>query len=127
MAPEGKKVPRPIHSHPIWALHLFNDCYAPDQGSRRNPAISPSFSDVAHFPLMTAIITCEGDPLRPEAAELADKIRKGKRSSQDVVLHDLEGVRHGFDKGAQEGTLEWTRREEAYGLSLKLLKQALND
>lgn len=60
---------------------------------------------------MTVIITCEGNALRPEAVELADKIQKGKKSSQDVVLHDLEGVRH----------------DEAYGLALKLLKQALND
>lgn len=76
---------------------------------------------------MTAIITCEGDPLRPEATRLADKIQEGKKSSQGVILHDLEESRHGFDKGAQEGTLEWTRRDEAYGLALKLLKQALND
>lgn len=76
---------------------------------------------------MTVVITCEGDALRPEAVQLADKIQKGKKSSQDVVVHDLEGVRHRLDKGAQEGTLERTRRDEAYGLALKLLKQAVND
>ncbi|KAI1866405.1 hypothetical protein JX265_007706 [Neoarthrinium moseri] len=114
MAPEDKRVPRPIKPHPIWALHIFNDCYAPDPESRKNPAVSPSFVDVKSFPSLTAFILCEGDSLRPEATQLADRLQEQKNSSQDVVLHVLEGVPHGFDKGAQEGTLEWARREEAY-------------
>ncbi|KAI1873031.1 uncharacterized protein JN550_003284 [Neoarthrinium moseri] len=86
MAPENKKVPRPIKPHPIWALHIST--------------------------IVTPLI--QRDSLRPEATQLADRLQEQKNSSQDVVLHVLEGVPHGFDKGAQEGTLEWARREEAY-------------
>lgn len=74
------------------ALHFFNDCYAPDRESRRSPAISSSFTELAHFLPMTAIITCEGDPLRSAAAQLSDKIQRGKKSLQDMVLHNLERV-----------------------------------
>lgn len=49
--PEKKKVPRPIiNAYPTWALHLFNDCYAPDVDSRIEPAISPCFADPEDVP-----------------------------------------------------------------------------
>lgn len=46
----------------------------------------------------------------------------GKRQ---VVQKKLLGVRHGFDKGCKKGTNEWNRRDEAYGLVVKVLKESL--
>ncbi|KAH9883453.1 Alpha/Beta hydrolase protein [Xylariomycetidae sp. FL2044] len=33
-----------------------------------------------------------------------------------LVYHMVEGVPHAFDKGAEEGTMEWQRREELYAM-----------
>jgi acetyl esterase/lipase len=124
MAPEERKVPHPIEAIPPWALHLFIDCYAPDKASRTNPAVSPAFADPADFPPTTAIVISEGDILWPEAERLAKEIEKLQNDAQHVVLHMLKGVSHGFSLGAEEGTLEWTRREEAHALATKVLKTA---
>ncbi|KAH6645127.1 hypothetical protein BKA67DRAFT_542104 [Truncatella angustata] len=126
MAPEEKKVPHPIKAHPLWALYLFNKCYAPDQQSRKSPAVSPYYTDAEEFSLMTAFVTCEGGTLRPEANQLAEMLQIQKNNSQNVVFHVLEGVPHGLDKGAEDGTLEWVRREEAYSLAIKLLKEVFD-
>jgi acetyl esterase/lipase len=125
-APEEKKVPHPIDPLPLWGLHLFNECYVPDPAIRKSPLVSPSFAEVTDFPPITAILTCEGDILWPESAQLAKKLQRQKNQSQGVVLHLLKGVPHAFDKGAEEGTVEWTRREEAYTLAIKLLKTAFD-
>ncbi len=120
--PEEKKVPHPINAHPIWALRLFNDSYAPDVTSRTDPAISPCFADLEDFPSTVAFITAEGDTLRPEANAQAERLIAGTKKK--IVNKILEGVPHAFDKGCEEGTIAWTRREEAYALVTKLLKES---
>ncbi|KAI1078578.1 Alpha/Beta hydrolase protein [Whalleya microplaca] len=120
--PEEKKVPRPINPHPIWALHLFNDSYAPDVGSSADPALSPCFADLDDYPPTVVFITAEGDSLKPEANDLAERLIAN--TQKKVVNEILEGVPHAFDKGCEEGTIEWTRREEAYALVTKLLRES---
>lgn len=120
VAPETKTVPNPIKAHPPFMLHFFHDCFVPDKSMRADPLVSPSRADPASFPSTVAILTCEGDTFAPEALELAEKLDDGKR---EVVVKNLEGVHHGFDKGAERGTKEWDRREEAYGLAVECLRK----
>ncbi|TGJ79178.1 hypothetical protein E0Z10_g9590 [Xylaria hypoxylon] len=120
--PASKKAPHPII---VWALRLFNDCYAPDVESRTHPAVSPSFAPPDEFPPTVALLSCEGDPLGPEANALAKKLEISGLPVR-VVNRILEGVPHAFDKGAEEGTVSWVRREEAYELVAALLKQSFN-
>ncbi|KAI0409333.1 Alpha/Beta hydrolase protein [Xylaria palmicola] len=122
--PASKTVPRPINAHPIWALHLFNDCYAPDVPSRTDPVVSPSFAQPDEFPPTVALLSCDGDTLCPEANALAKNLESSGLPLR-VVNRILEGVPHAFDKGPEEGTLAWVRREEAYGLMAALLKESL--
>ncbi|KAI8959972.1 Alpha/Beta hydrolase protein [Daldinia sp. FL1419] len=121
-APEEKKVPHPINPHPIWALHLFNDSYAPDVSSRADPAISPSLANPEDFPPTVAFITAEGDTLRPEVDDLVERLKSG--TLKKIVNEVLEGVPHAFDKGCEEGTIAWTRRDQAYVLAAKLLRES---
>jgi acetyl esterase/lipase len=85
--------------------------------------VSPSLADPADFPSTVAILTCEGDVLAPEANFLANKLEDGHRK---VINRTLKAVHHGFDKGVEKGTNEWDRREEAYALAVKTLKEALD-
>lgn len=121
--PVSKKVPRPINAHPIWALHMFNDCYAPDVESRTDPAVSPSFAHPEDFPPTVALLSAEGDTLWPEANTLAKNLEVSSAPVK-VVNKIFEGVPHAFDKGTEEGTVAWKRREEAYALMASLLKES---
>ncbi|KAI0545715.1 Alpha/Beta hydrolase protein [Xylaria curta] len=119
---EDKKVPNPINPPPLWIFRLFNDCYALDPDSRTDPAISPFFADPADFPRTVALITCEGDTLRPEVQELAEKLVRNNEDEKTVINHVLKDVPHGFDKGVVDGSIEHVRREEAYSLVENVLK-----
>lgn len=106
--PEGKKVSKPIRPFPSWMLRLFNDCYVPDPGLRRDPAVSPYYADPADFPDTVALITCEGDVLRPEAEELVEKLRRNNDSGKRIIGYVCQGVRHGFDSGyLPQGGIEY--------------------
>ncbi|GAW12346.1 hypothetical protein ANO14919_017120 [Xylariales sp. No.14919] len=70
-----RTIPKPIKLGPSWLFSLFIDCYAPDKGLRKDPAMPPLFADPADFPETVALITCEGDGLRPEAQGLAEKLK----------------------------------------------------
>ncbi|KAI0521220.1 Alpha/Beta hydrolase protein [Xylaria bambusicola] len=123
--PASKKVPRPINAHPIWALHLFNDCYAPDVESRTDPAVSPGFAQPEDFPPTVALLSAEGDTLWPEANALAKNL-ESSGAPVKVINRIFEGVPHAFDKGTEEGTVAWERREEAYELMATLLEQSFD-
>ncbi|KAH6653299.1 Alpha/Beta hydrolase protein [Truncatella angustata] len=118
---EEKTVPNPVRTLPAPVLRFFRDAYVPNEAVRSNPAASPAFVDPADFPDTTAILAADGDTLWPEADALAEKL---KDNGRNVVKHVFRGVAHGFDKRVAEGSLEWTRREELVGISVKLLKQA---
>lgn len=68
------------------------------------------------------IVTAEGDRLATEADVFAKRMCDGER---EVVHKNFAGMWHGFDKGATEGTKEWSAREEAYGMIVEALKGAL--
>ncbi|GAB1320551.1 Versiconal hemiacetal acetate esterase [Madurella fahalii] len=120
--PETKTVPTPIRPHPPAMLHFFHDAFVPDKSLRTDPKVSPSRADPAQFPQHVIMLTASGDIFSPEAVELTAKVDDGSRT---VVVKTLEGVHHGFDKGAQRGTKEWAKREEAYEAVVKSLKDAL--
>ncbi|PVI01001.1 alpha/beta-hydrolase [Periconia macrospinosa] len=122
IAPEAKAVPNPLQAHPPFMQHMFNDCYAPDLSTRSDPRISPSKAESHTFPASVVIITCEGDIFRPEASALAEALDDGKRK---VINHNLLAVAHGFDKGCTVGTNDWDKREEAYDLVTRALKEAM--
>ncbi|KAF2870197.1 Alpha/Beta hydrolase protein [Massariosphaeria phaeospora] len=115
-----KTVPRPINPHPPFMANLFNDCYAPELSLRSNPRVSPGLADPSTFPDTIVLLTCEGDNFAPEGDALAEKLQDGKRR---VVHKRLKDIHHGFDKGVKEGTKEWDRREEAYGIIVRTLKE----
>ncbi|KAI0850471.1 Alpha/Beta hydrolase protein [Daldinia vernicosa] len=121
--PEEKKVPHAINRHPVWMLHLFNDSYAPDVSSRSDPTISPALANLEDFPPTVALITAEGDTLRPEVNDLAERLITGTKKKVINVI--LDGVPHALDKGCEGGTIEWTQRERSYALATNLLKESL--
>ncbi|KAK6087019.1 hypothetical protein SCUP234_02112 [Seiridium cupressi] len=118
---EDKKVPNPIKAIPTGGMRLMTDCYVPNKDMRKNPLASPMFADPADYPDMTAIITVEGDTLRPEAEALADVLEKNGRN---VFRHNILGFWHGFDKCAKKGTVEWNKRDELIDMMLNLLRGA---
>ncbi|KAI0406900.1 Alpha/Beta hydrolase protein [Xylaria palmicola] len=121
--PETKRVPRPIRPFPPWLLRVFNDCYAPDPDTRTDPIVSPYFADVADFPDTVALVTCEGDNLRPEVQELGERLRQSNGDKRKIIEHICEGVYHGFDNGSvSPGSVEDARREELYNLATNVLK-----
>lgn len=123
IAPQAKAVPNPRKPIPPGVAAIFDECYTPDPETRKDPRVSPSLADPADYPGTVVIITCEGDTLSPEAGALADALDDGTRK---VVHRILKAVHHGFDKGVKKGTNEWERREEAYALAVKALKEALS-
>ncbi|KAI0161802.1 Alpha/Beta hydrolase protein [Hypoxylon sp. FL1284] len=122
-APEEKTVPRLMNPQPAWALRLYNDVYAPDVGSRTDPAVSPAFADVEDFPPTAVFVTAEGDQLRPEADAVAERL--AAETEKKLVHLVVDGASHTFDKGCEEGSVEWIRREESYALVTKVLKESL--
>ncbi|KAK3684333.1 hypothetical protein B0T22DRAFT_484107 [Podospora appendiculata] len=97
-------------------------CFVPDHAMRADPRVSSSKADAADFPPAVASLACEGDIFSPEALALAERLDDRRRR---VLGRNLEGVHHGFDKGARRGTREWERREEAYELAIQILKDGL--
>lgn len=122
IAPEAKAVPNPLQAHSPFMQHMFNDCYAPDSLIRSNPRVSPSKANANTFPASVIIVTCEGDIFRPEATAFAEALDDGRRK---VISHTLSAVCHGFDKGCTFGKNEWSKREEAYDLIIRALKEAM--
>lgn len=109
--PKTKSAPRPRNEIPAAMQNFFWDCYVPDVTMRTDPRISPAYLDPAAFPPHVAIITCDGDSLQPEGNRLAQTLDDGSRCVMNITL---EGVGHGFDKGAKDGTHEMAVRQYTY-------------
>ncbi|KAI1185560.1 alpha/beta-hydrolase [Nemania serpens] len=121
--PETKQVAAPINPFPAWQLRLFNECYAPDESIRTDPAVSPYFADAADFPRTVALATCSGDVLGPETEELGERLRRENADGRKVSRLVCEGVRHGFNSGViADGSFEDVRREELYTFATGVLK-----
>lgn len=118
----ARTVPRPIRPIHPWFLEVICNAYCPRDGDRASPLASPRLADPRDFPPRTAIVTAEGDTLRPEADALA---RKLKGAGRDVFYHMVEGAAHGFDKSPKRGTVEWAQREDLIELCVKLVKEAV--
>ncbi|KAI0970145.1 Alpha/Beta hydrolase protein [Xylaria arbuscula] len=123
--PETRKVPKPVNPTPPWLLNFCIDCYAPDGVLRTDPALSPHFADSADFPATVAIITAEGDDMRPEAQELAERLKRDNADGKKIIDFVCQGVGHGFDVNAAPGSVAYARREEMYDLVTDILKDAL--
>ncbi|PSR82536.1 Alpha/beta hydrolase fold-3, partial [Coniella lustricola] len=117
---EDKKAPREgIDNMDTKTMDLFRDCYVADKETRRNSLVSPVLAAPSLFPDIVAILTCEGDRIAPEGLKLAKRLEAD--GSRTVVNETMLGVGHGFDAGAEEGTLRWKRREEMYWIALTAL------
>lgn len=120
--PATKEAPRPGgRAIPLKIAHLFTECYAPDPATRTDPRVSPSMADSDAYPDNMVVLTCDGDNLAPEANVLAEKLSDGKRK---VTHRMLEGVDHGFDKAAKEGSVEARQTDVAYSLIVEAIKEA---
>lgn len=121
--PADKKAPKEgIDPMDVKTMEMFVECYTPDEESRRNPLASPVRAGPSMYPDTVGIFTCEGDPLAPEGLELVQRLEDGERK---VVSKMLLDVGHGFDAGAEKGTVKWERREEMYRAAIETLKEAL--
>ncbi|KAK8124059.1 hypothetical protein PG999_003977 [Apiospora kogelbergensis] len=121
-AAERKQVEKPIRPIPPQMAALFDECWTPDPKTRLDPRASPGRADPALFPDHVVIVTCGGDNCAPEANDLADKLKDGKRK---VVHEVMEGMPHAFDKTCQPGTPEWDQMKKMNALIIKELKEAL--
>ncbi|KAK8137139.1 esterase/lipase [Apiospora sp. TS-2023a] len=121
-AAERKQVEKPVRPIPPQMAALFDECYTPDPELRKDPRCSPGRTDPSLFPEHVVIITCGGDNCAPEANDLAEKVKDGKRK---VVNEIMEGMPHAFDKTCQPGTPEWEQKDKMNALIVKELKEAL--
>ncbi|ETS75624.1 hypothetical protein PFICI_12568 [Pestalotiopsis fici W106-1] len=117
-----RTVPKPIKPLLPFFLDIICNCYCPNDSDKRNPLASPGLADAADFPALTAIMTAEGDTLRPEAELL---LRKLEKNGRPVFSYMMKDAAHGFDKSAKKGTVQWAQREEMIELSVKLVKEAI--
>lgn len=118
--PATKEAPRPGRVIPLKIAKLITECYAPDPATRTDPRVSPSLAEPDAYPDSMVVLTCDGDNFAPEANALAEKLSDGKRK---VTHRMLEGVDHGFDKGAVDGSVEARQRDVAYSLIVEAIKE----
>ncbi|KAK6836054.1 esterase/lipase [Apiospora arundinis] len=121
-AAERKQVEKPVRPIPAQMAALFDECYTPDPETRKDPRVSPGRTDPTLFPDHVVIVTCGGDNCAPEAIDLAEKVKDGKRK---VVSEVMEGMPHAFDKTCQPGTPEWDQMKKMNALIIQELKDAL--
>lgn len=122
-SPEDKKPPKEgIGKESPGVMRMFLDCYVPNEKQRVDPKASPLLAEAALYPQNVAIFTCEGDSLAAEGILLA----KGLRDSSRFVVNEMMlDVPHGFDAGAEEGSIAWQRRDEMYTMACKSIGRAV--
>ncbi|CAN8103335.1 unnamed protein product [Discula destructiva] len=121
--PEDKKPPKEgIGTESPEIMRMFLDCYVPDEKQRADPRASPLLARADLYPQNVAIFTCEGDSLAAEGVSLAKGLRD---SSRCVVSEMMLDVPHGFDAGAEEGSIAWQRRAEMYTMTCKAIGRAV--
>ncbi|KAG9121982.1 hypothetical protein FRC07_001818 [Ceratobasidium sp. 392] len=105
-------------------IKLVNDCYCPLGTDFSDPRLSPVNVPLSCFPKHVFIAVCGYDPLRDEAIALAEKLKQG---GIDVVLQDLAGVVHAWDKEAKERTHGGMARHNSYEAAVEMLKLVFDD
>lgn len=104
---------------PSWVASLFDKSYARDLESRKNPLVSPSYCQPAHFPGHMLFITCSMDTLADEAEELAGRIAAVPGSH--VVVERMKGCSHGWDKDCPIDSDLEEKKDRAYDLAIEML------
>ncbi|RAH75754.1 alpha/beta-hydrolase [Aspergillus japonicus CBS 114.51] len=108
----GKKMPACVSRY-------FHRCYIQPNVDRKIPGISPSYTPPEKFPAKLLFITASQDSFAPETEDLARKI--SILPGRQVSIRRFENCPHGWDKGAQEGTVLGKARNEAYELAARFL------
>lgn len=125
--PEDKKPPKEgIGKSSPEFFRICLDCYVPDEEQRKDPLASPGLAKPEMYPQNVAIFTCEGDALAPEGISLAKRLQD-QDDSRYLVSEMLLGVPHGFDTGAEQGTLAWERREDMYATAVEMIVHAVHE
>ena len=74
-------------------MHWFANHYVHENTDRKDPLLSPFYSDNLHMMPKTHIVIAGFDPLRDEGREYADKL---KRNGVEVILQNHPDEFHGF-------------------------------
>ncbi|KAJ5210842.1 Alpha/beta hydrolase fold-3 [Penicillium cf. griseofulvum] len=104
---------------PVPVMRLFDRCYIPPSLDRRDPRISPLYSQMDRFPRRVLMITADGDTLAPEGEALAQKIKQ--LPGWHVISERMQGCSHGWDKNTRVGTPQYQAKERAYQLAFDML------
>jgi acetyl esterase/lipase len=104
---------------PSTVANIFNECYMLPETDPADPRISVSKANIQDFPPNVLILTAGLDNLAPEAEELAKRLEA--RQNTNVTMKRAEGVGHGWDKNAKDGSLAATERDNAYALVVTFL------
>ncbi|CBF89226.1 hypothetical protein AN0563.2 [Aspergillus nidulans FGSC A4] len=91
----------------------------------KNPRISPAYADANRFPMRCLFVTAEYDCLAKEAEELAERIRVDGvgEERRKVIVHQVQGCGHQFDKNCRPGSERAEIRDEVYGMVVDLLRK----
>jgi acetyl esterase/lipase len=118
ITPELKQAQKPLRPVPDAVARFFTNCYIPDAGAHR-PTYLPVLCELGCISK-----ACPHIHLRrrqPVFRILAEKLKNGRR----LVHRRIEGVGHGWDTTAKDGTNEGKKRDEAYTLAKDILRGAL--
>ncbi|KAF2658311.1 alpha/beta-hydrolase [Lophiostoma macrostomum CBS 122681] len=110
---------------------FFNQCYVPDGRLMTDQRVSPGLARTQDFPEKVVLVACEEDMLAAEARALAEKLDSGNEDGNGngrrrVVYREVQGARHGFDKGCVAGSVEARRRDEMYRFVVEEVKGMVN-
>lgn len=121
IAPESKIVEHPIDPLPLFAQHMFADCYVPRQEDRENPRASPGRAEADKY-LGTRVILfpASGDVFAPEAKALGKKLAE---AGVDVRVEEVKNAAHGYDKTTKPSKFDEKERERTYALVLEDLSR----
>lgn len=121
--PESKIIDEPIEPLPIFAQHMFADCYVPNLEDRENPRASPGRADTSKY-LGTKImlLPCSGDIFRPETEAFGKKLLEG---GVDVEVEVVKDSAHGFDKTIKPSIFNAEERDRTYALVVKSLVEIM--
>ncbi|KAL4734729.1 Alpha/Beta hydrolase protein [Aspergillus similis] len=91
----------------------------------KDPRISPAYADANRFPMRCLFVTAEYDCLAREVEELAERIRVDGvgEEGRNVVVHQVQGCGHQFDKNCRPGSKRAKVRDEVYGMVVDLLRK----
>ncbi|CAE6406958.1 unnamed protein product [Rhizoctonia solani] len=109
-----------VNSFPSGFISLARDSYVPPGTEMKDPRLSPVNVPVSLLPEHILIIVCEEDALRDEAIEYGKKL---KSEGVKVVVKELKGIVHYWDKWAKIGeeTATGIAKREAYQASVDML------